>query len=413
MSVKKPLWQYPWKYRESFIIAFSLLMAGFVIEFFTRNKSILLPSWPVNLYIILAFWGYIIFVSRYVKNRFVRWLSSQFAAISAISVLTFLILLMGFISQDDKEASSFTRSIGLSHVNHSWTYIMCSLYLMIILGFTIIRRLLPVNIKNIAFFLNHAGLWLVIATASLGSADLWKLTMVLKVGEEINTAVDSKRTVYEMPLKLKLLNFQIEEFSPELGIISNKEVALITKKGDKLLEAREGNKGKLAEWDVFVEKFYDSAIKDSSGYVYADKIGSTNAAYINIVNSKTGFKKSGWVTKGSIAMSREFLKLDSKHSVVMTMNQPKKFSSKIQVQYLSGEKKEVNIEVNKPIRINNWKMYQTGYNEKMGKWSNVSIVELVRDPWIPVVYTGIFMILAGSLYLVFVHNVRFLRYARI
>ena len=37
-----------------------------------------------------------------------------------------------------------------------------------------------------------------------------------------------------------------------------------------------------------------------------------------------------------------------------------------------------------------------GYDEKSGKWSELSLVEGVRDPWLPVVYVGFFMILAGN-----------------
>lgn len=32
----------------------------------------------------------------------------------------------------------------------------------------------------------------------------------------------------------------------------------------------------------------------------------------------------------------------------------------------------------------------------MGKWSNVSVFELVTDPWLPIVYVGIFMLLIGA-----------------
>jgi hypothetical protein len=32
----------------------------------------------------------------------------------------------------------------------------------------------------------------------------------------------------------------------------------------------------------------------------------------------------------------------------------------------------------------------------MGSMSNISILELVSDPWLPAVYTGIYMMLAGA-----------------
>ena len=46
-------------------------------------------------------------------------------------------------------------------------------------------------------------------------------------------------------------------------------------------------------------------------------------------------------------------------------------------------------------------MYQLSYDEKFGKWSKLSVIELVRDPWLPVVYTGIFMMIIGAVYLIF------------
>ena len=32
----------------------------------------------------------------------------------------------------------------------------------------------------------------------------------------------------------------------------------------------------------------------------------------------------------------------------------------------------------------------------MGKWSNVSVFELVRDPWLHAVYVGIYLLIIGA-----------------
>ncbi len=37
------------------------------------------------------------------------------------------------------------------------------------------------------------------------------------------------------------------------------------------------------------------------------------------------------------------------------------------------------------------------YDEEKGRWSDVSIFELVRDPWLPVVYVGIVMMMLGAI----------------
>ena len=51
---------------------------------------------------------------------------------------------------------------------------------------------------------------------------------------------------------------------------------------------------------------------------------------------------------------------------------------------------------NKPVTVDGWKIYQYGYDTQMGAMSQTSILELVRDPWLPAVYTGIYMMLAGA-----------------
>ena len=46
--------------------------------------------------------------------------------------------------------------------------------------------------------------------------------------------------------------------------------------------------------------------------------------------------------------------------------------------------------------VNGWKIYQLSYNEQMGKWSNISVFELVRDPWLHAVYVGIYLLIIGA-----------------
>jgi cytochrome c biogenesis factor len=35
----------------------------------------------------------------------------------------------------------------------------------------------------------------------------------------------------------------------------------------------------------------------------------------------------------------------------------------------------------------------------MGRWSDSSVLELIRDPWLPVVYAGILLMMAGAVFL--------------
>ena len=75
---------------------------------------------------------------------------------------------------------------------------------------------------------------------------------------------------------------------------------------------------------------------------------------------------------------------------------PKRFASNIQVLTKSGKDIQTTIEVNKPVEVDGWEIYQYGYDTQMGAMSQYSILELVSDPWLPFVYTGIYMMLGGA-----------------
>ena len=80
---------------------------------------------------------------------------------------------------------------------------------------------------------------------------------------------------------------------------------------------------------------------------------------------------------------------------------PKRFASDITVYTEDGKNVRGTVEVNKPLKVNGWKIYQYGYDSFRGAESPYSVFQLVRDPWIFWVYLGIFMMIAGALCLMF------------
>ena len=76
---------------------------------------------------------------------------------------------------------------------------------------------------------------------------------------------------------------------------------------------------------------------------------------------------------------------------------PKRFASDISVYTEDGKTLRGTVEVNKPLKVNGWKIYQYGYDTSRGSKSSYSVFMLVKDPWLPAVYVGIFMMLAGAL----------------
>lgn len=73
----------------------------------------------------------------------------------------------------------------------------------------------------------------------------------------------------------------------------------------------------------------------------------------------------------------------------------KRFASDVTISR-QGEVKSHTIEVNKPLQIEGWKIYQYSYEIWADDAPKISVFELVRDPWLPVVYIGIYMMIAGA-----------------
>jgi len=78
---------------------------------------------------------------------------------------------------------------------------------------------------------------------------------------------------------------------------------------------------------------------------------------------------------------------------------PKRYASEVQILTQSGKNIETTIDVNKPCEVDGWKIYQYGYDTQMGAQSQISIFELVSDPWLPWVYAGFYMMLAGAAFM--------------
>ncbi len=80
---------------------------------------------------------------------------------------------------------------------------------------------------------------------------------------------------------------------------------------------------------------------------------------------------------------------------------PKRYASEVVIySKANGHAYAATIDVNKPVEVDGWKIYQKDYRlTEAGDACQISVLELVSDPWLPWVYAGIFMMLAGALLL--------------
>ncbi len=72
---------------------------------------------------------------------------------------------------------------------------------------------------------------------------------------------------------------------------------------------------------------------------------------------------------------------------------PRQFYSDLQI-----NDKEIKVSVNSPGRYDGYMLYQSGYDTKNGQYI---ILQIVRDPWILIVWIGVAMLSLGALIMIF------------
>lgn len=274
------MWTKPWTFKEGFLIGGGLIFAGLILELSVGPIVWEAFAWPVNGVVLAGFLALIAIVFLLRKRVYAfRFIGTYQAAIPTLVYAVLLTIIMGLTRQTE-------NGTWLNNMLVFWPFVLIYVYMAVILGVTILRRL-----NNIPFLLNHLGLFIAMTTATLGNADMQRLKMITMVGEPEWRAMAQNGAIREMPLTIELKQFIMETYD------------------------------------------------DGS---------------------------------------------------------PKRYASEIQIQTKSGKMIETTVDVNKPVEVDGWKIYQYGYDTKMGAMSQISILELVSDPWLPLVYTGIYMMLAGA-----------------
>jgi len=398
MSIKKPIWQQPWGYAESFIISFGVLCIGFGLELVLPvNQSTLI--FPFNLilgasFIILLVLGHVLFR----KTKIHAFLSGIPLTISLVSILSFMVIIMGVLPQIPSHQNGLVQQLGLNRMTSSYPFLLINLFLLIVLGFVSLRKTSPFKLKNWGFVCSHWGLWLVIFTGGLGSGDLRRLRMDIYENKTEWRAYDDNGRYFEVPLAIKLKDFLIDEFNPKLAIVENETGELCEAQKPSMIMIEKDLNCRLQDWQVQVEEFYMTSGRAGDRYYPLSDFGAAPAAKVRVVSPQNDTLQ-GWISCGSFNRPHESLKLNEAFSLVMTVPEPKRFSSEVTFFTPDGKKQDATLEVNKSVTINGWKVYQLSYDEKKGPYSDKSILEVVRDPWQAYVYLGIFMMMIGAIYM--------------
>ena len=312
---------------------------------------------------------------------FFGWMSHYTSAVSSLLWVAGITVVMGLIRQ--VPSGHPADVLGFSRMLSAWPFVLLYIWMVTVLGLTTLRAGFPFRWKKLAFLLNHAGLFIALITATLGNADMQRLKMTTRIDNAEWRAMDEYGKLIELPLAIELKDFTIDEYPPKLMLIDNETGRTLPEKAPEHLLLEEGvTEGQLSDWLVTIRQTIpwaaSVATEDTVKFTEFHSMGATYAVYLQAINQKTKAAKEGWVSCGSFLFPYKAIRLDSLTSLVML-------------------EREDTIAVNHPLNVAGWNIYQLSYDDTKGRWSDISVFELVRDPWLPAVYAGIIMMVLGAI----------------
>lgn len=395
------MWQPPWRYRESIVLISGIVVTGFMLQLTVGEFDSRVMLYPTNIIVGGAMIAFIALLAFAGKSTFYKWFSGVCNAATLIGTFMVLGVIMGLTPQTflgSEPHGGLISKLGLDNIISSWPFVIIYMLTLLSLGMLIARRIASFRWHDCAFYLNHIGLWILLFALGFGAADLKRYVMHVQEGETEWRVYNKAGDILDLPIAIQLNDFDMEEYPPKLAVIDRRSGAVLPESHPDFFQL-DGNmtEGRIADWHFHLDEYIHDAVRSNdSTYREARMPGATPAAKVTIKNMRSSKTQSGWVCGGNMAQLYMVLTLDSAHAVVMTKPEPKRFISDINVYTENGHTTHALLEVNKPLKIGNWMLYQYDYDKEAGRMSAYSSFELVYDPWIIPVYIGIIMLMAGA-----------------
>lgn len=382
---------------EAALFTLVAILAGFGMELLSSGGGIDLPVWPFNLIVLILFGALILAVGLMFRERpLVAWLGGIPLGLSLIIGLALLSLVGGVLPQDKLPPDSPVAMLRLNGMFSSWSFALVTLFFLFNLGLSLVWKSVPFKVANLQFMLFHGGFWIALSCGLLGATQLERLVVPLYEGKASDVAYhrESEKAIH-LPFSIYLKDFHIEQYAPKFALYDPANDRLVEPKSKLVPEI---GKGVKVEWTniglVTVLDYLPSALPGANGVPVAVD-GKKGVAFARVRIDENGKVSERWISSGGPQLKPLFVPMGS-YFIVMADGAPKAFRSEVMLTGPGGEKRMETLEVNKPVDMQGWKLYQAGYDESAGRWSTLSLVEAVRDPWLPAVYVGFFMIMAGN-----------------
>ena len=437
---KSNIWRMPFGYAPTFIIIAGFILVGFALEFAVGGTGFPKPIAPINFFLI-GFYLTILTALYFVKplKDLFRWFSSITMAVSSVIAYVVLIAVAGFVPQG-MSGDQLLHRIGFTHMISSWPYVISFIFVTTSLYSTIIKKSIKFKVRNVGFLLSHIGFFIILffGTMSSGHLETYNVELFIDSPEHQGFYFDKLRAgetpqlpdqdfirrKVDLPFSLRMNRFEIDNYPSEILFYDSDGFPVKTKIKKEAGFVSEGKKFHFQDWEITVDKYLESATPRKEDYIPydmdCDHPAFLSAAYLKAKNIQTNEEQEGWVTCGNTRehtpeLSRMLMRLKyffpptylDIGDISVSIGQPgkKRFASYITMTNLEGKKTEKIVEVNKPFKYKNWYLYQTDCRYRLLHAEStdplrVSTLQAVSDPWLKFVYIGFFLLLAGSIHMI-------------
>ncbi len=380
-----------WGWEEAIFVQLAALTLGFLLQIARIHLPLTVPwNWiiPAFLFIGAGVTGVCF------RNRmWMRWMSGIRFAVS-ITILVAIIGALGTVILQTPDKADVLTRLGFRTLFTSPPFVAVILLMAINLSAATGRRLATPRPGNLAFVLNHAGLLLVILGMIAGAAQFTRMTLRLQEEQFTTEGTDESGNVRQLPGTVSLTKFVIEKFPPKLAAAES-----VAGKPDQTIVDQDwvaaGRHFHAFGMTVSVDKFLPVAMPDDQGGWTPSDHHGLPAALVTI-SALNGTQQHKWLTPAiaSLQIQAQVAYVDNTHIVGLLEPQPKAFRSSLVITPKDHPAINAELAVNQPVRLGDWQLYQNSYELTM--MGRTSIIEAIRDPALPVVYTGFASMFLGA-----------------
>ena len=387
-------------YQIGAAICASVCLLACGLSLLLDGAPLVAPPWPANAILLGLLAAWLAFIGlkgqRFAPTRLLGGLPF---ALCCIAHLFLWVLVAGTVpSSDGSQLPEFARLLGLAHPITSLPFNAALLLFLLNLGLATASRLGQPKKARLKFYLSHAGMWLLIAAGLLSSSDLERWELLLSEGHakaELTRAQGTERRY--LPFGVLLSDFTIDFFPPQLTLVDDEQTKIVWEKGEPLISLETGAEAAIRGWRIQTLASHPAALPQGDTYQISDSLHAPPAVLLQATHLASGATAQGWITCGNDQVPTQTLQAPgSSFRFAMALPRPQRFASQITILKKGQPPRSLSVEVNQPVTIDGWKLNQLSYDETAGRASRWSVLEAVRDPWLPVVYTGIALLALGA-----------------